>query len=131
MTATIGDFDAKGQRIILDLRVRLFSHLQRLPVAFYDRNRVGRLVVRTTNDVENLNELFTAGLVEVAADVLLLVGAVSMMFWTNAELALVTMSITPLVLLSLWAFRRTARERYRDMRRRIARLIQVFRKPKA
>ncbi|HEX7898995.1 MAG TPA: ABC transporter ATP-binding protein [Planctomycetota bacterium] len=111
-----------GQRIILDLRVRLFAHLQRLPVAFYDRNRVGRLVVRTTNDVENLNELFTAGLVEVAADVLLLIGAVAMMFRTNAPLALVTMSITPLVLLSLWAFRRTARERYREMRRRIARL---------
>jgi ATP-binding cassette, subfamily B, multidrug efflux pump len=111
-----------GQRIILDLRMRLFSHLQRLPVAFYDRNRVGRLVVRTTNDVENLNEMFTAGLVEVAADVLLLLGAIAMMFWTNAKLALVTMSITPLVLVALWAFRRTARERYREMRRRIARL---------
>jgi ATP-binding cassette, subfamily B, multidrug efflux pump len=111
-----------GQRIILDLRMRLFSHLQRLPVAFFDRNRVGRLVVRTTNDVENLNELFTSGLVEVAADVLLLLGAVAMMFWTNARLALVTMAITPLVLVALVAFRRTARERYRDMRRRIARL---------
>lgn len=111
-----------GQRIILDLRTALFAHLQRLPVAFYDRNRVGRLVVRTTNDVENLNELFTSGLVEVAADVLLLLGAVTMMFWTNAELAAVTMAITPLVLLALWAFRRTARERYREMRRRIARL---------
>ena len=111
-----------GQRIILDIRTRLFAHLQRLPVAFYDRNRVGRLVVRTTNDVENLNELFTAGLVEVAADVLLLLGAVGMMFAMNAKLAAVTLSITPLVFAALWAFRRTARERYRDMRRRIARL---------
>jgi ATP-binding cassette subfamily B multidrug efflux pump len=111
-----------GQRIILDIRTRLFAHLQRLPVAFYDRNRVGRLVVRTTNDVENLNELFTAGLVEVAADVLLLAGAVAMMFACNAELAAVTMSITPLVLLALVVFRRKAREQYREMRRRIARL---------
>lgn len=111
-----------GQRIILDLRLRLFSHLQRLPVAFFDRNRVGRLVVRTTNDVENLNELFTSGLVEVAADVLLLVGATAMMFYTSPKLALVTMSIMPLVLLALIGFRRTARERYREMRRKIAKL---------
>ncbi len=111
-----------GQRIVLDLRMRLFAHLQRLPVAFFDRNRVGRLVVRTTNDVENLNELFTSGLVEVAADVLLLLGATVMMFQTSPPLALMTMAIMPLVLLALLGFRRTARERYREMRRRIARL---------
>jgi ATP-binding cassette subfamily B protein len=111
-----------GQRIIYDLRLELFDHLQRLPIAFFDRNPVGRLVVRVTNDVESLNELFTSGLVEFAADLLLLVGVVVMMLLTHWKLALVTLAVTPLVLLLTLAFRGFARERYRDMRRKIARL---------
>jgi len=111
-----------GQRIIYDLRLELFDHLQRLPLSYFDRNPVGRLVVRVTNDVENLNELFTSGLVEFAADLLLLVGVVVMMFLTHWKLALVTLAVTPLVLLLTLAFRGFARERYRDMRQKIARL---------
>jgi ATP-binding cassette subfamily B protein len=111
-----------GQRIILDLRMDLFSHLQRLPVAFFDRNPVGRLVVRSTNDVENLNELFTSGLVEFAADLIMLVAVVVMMFLMSWKLTLVTMAVVPLVLAVTLLFRRVARDRYRDMRQKIARL---------
>jgi ATP-binding cassette subfamily B protein len=111
-----------GQNIILDLRMQLFAHLQKLSVSFFDRNPVGRLLVRVTNDVENLNELFTSGLVEFAADLLMLGGVVGMMFYTNAHLALVTMSVTPLILLATYFFRNVARKRYREMRLKIARL---------
>ncbi|HZE99974.1 MAG TPA: ABC transporter ATP-binding protein [Planctomycetota bacterium] len=111
-----------GQNIILDLRMQLFSHLQRLSVSFFDGNPVGRLIVRVTNDVENLNELFTSGLVEFAADLLMLGGVVGMMFYTNATLALVTMSVSPVILLATFLFRNVARKRFREMRTRIARL---------
>ncbi len=111
-----------GQRILFDLRGQLFAHLQRLSLSFFDRNPVGRLSVRVTNDVETLNELFTSGLVEFAADLLLLAGVLVMMFVTDWRLALAVMAVAPLVLAATLAFRRTARERYREMRERIARL---------
>src|SRR6185295_172519 len=110
-----------GQNIILDLRMQLFAHLQRLSVAFFDRNPVGRLIVRVTSDVENLNELFTSGLVEFAADLLMLFGAVAMLFYTNWKLASMTMLVTPFILLATYCFRNVARKRYREMRTRIAR----------
>ncbi len=111
-----------GQRIIRDIRNQLFGHLQRVPISFYDRTSVGRLVVRTTNDVENLNELFTSGLVTFFSDILLLAGAVGLMFYLNVQLTLVTMATAPLVVGLALVFRKLARERYREMRRRIARL---------
>jgi len=111
-----------GQNIILDLRMQLFSHLQRLSIAFFDRNPVGRLLVRVTNDVENLNELFTSGLVEFAADLLMLCGAIGMLFYTDVKLAAVTMMVTPFIFLATWLFRNVARRKYREMRTRIARL---------
>jgi len=111
-----------GQNIILDLRMQLFTHLQRLSVAFFDRNPVGRLMVRVTSDVENLNELFTSGLVEFAADLVMLFGVVAMMFYTNAKLAALMLAFSPLILLATYLFRNVARNRYREMRTKIARL---------
>ena len=111
-----------GQNIILDLRMQLFAHLQKLTVSFFDKNPVGRLIVRVTSDIENLNELFTSGLVEFAADLLMLFSVIAMMFYTNARLAWVTMSVTPFILLATFLFRNVARRRYREMRVRIARL---------
>ncbi|HLY08201.1 MAG TPA: ABC transporter ATP-binding protein [Planctomycetota bacterium] len=111
-----------GQDIILDLRMELFAHLQKLSVSFFDRNPVGRLIVRVTGDIENLNELFTSGLVEFAADLLMLFSVVGMMVYTNWKLALVTMSVTPFIFGATFFFRTVARKRYREMRVRIARL---------
>jgi ATP-binding cassette subfamily B protein len=111
-----------GQNVLFDLRMQLYAHLQKLSPAFFDRTSVGRLVVRVTHDVENLNELFTSGLVEFAADVLMLGGVVVMMFVVDTRLALVTLAVAPVVLAATLLFRRAARERYREMRRRIARL---------
>ena len=111
-----------GQRIMADLRRQIFGHLQRLPVAFFDRSPVGRLVTRVTTDVDALNELFTAGLVSIFGDVVLLAGIVGVLFWLNWRLALVTFAILPFLLaLTLW-FKVRARQSFREVRVRIARI---------
>jgi ATP-binding cassette subfamily B protein len=111
-----------GQRIIRDLRLDVYAHLQRVPVAFYDRNPVGRLVVRITNDVENLNELFTSGLVAFFSDIFLIAGALLVMFLMSWQLTLVCLACTPAILILVLAFRSLARAAYREMRVRIARV---------
>lgn len=111
-----------GQYIMRDLRNQIFDRLQRLPVAFFDRNPIGRLVTRVTSDVDALNELFTAGLVSIVGDVLLLVGIVGVLFWLNWRLALVTFAILPLLLaLTLW-FKIRARQSFREVRVKLARI---------
>src|SRR5688572_16991935 len=76
-----------GQKIMLDLRLELFEHLQRMPLAFYDRNPVGRLVTRITSDVEALNELFASGVVTFLADIMVLVGITITLLYVNISLA--------------------------------------------
>jgi len=111
-----------GQKIMYDLRREVFARFQRLPVAYFDKNPIGRLVTRVTTDVDALNELFTAGLVSIFGDVVLLAGIVWVLFWLNWKLALVTFAILPLLLaLTLW-FKVRARQSYREVRVRIARI---------
>jgi ATP-binding cassette subfamily B protein len=111
-----------GQRIMADLRRQIFGHLQRLPVAFFDRSPVGRLVTRVTTDVDALNELFTAGLVSIFGDIVLLLGIVGVLFWLNWRLALVTFAIMPLLLALTFWFKVRARQSFREVRVRIARI---------
>ncbi len=113
---------AVGQRAMADLRMDLFRHLQRLPVAFFHRNAVGRLVTRVTNDVDSLNELLTSGVVAVFGDVVTLVGIVVAMLWLDWRLALVALSVLPLVYAVTERFRRRALETYRAVRTRLARI---------
>ena len=113
---------AVGQRAMADLRMDLFRHLQRLPLAFYHRNAVGRLVTRVTNDVDSLNELLTSGVVAVFGDLLTLVGIVAAMVWLDWRLALVALSVLPLVYAVTERFRRRALEAYRAVRTRLARI---------
>jgi len=111
-----------GQYIMRDLRKEIFGHLQRLQVSYFDKNPVGRLVTRVTTDVDSLNELFTAGLVSIFGDVMLLVGIVGVLFWLNWKLALVTFCILPLLAgLTLW-FKIRARQSYRSVRVKIAKI---------
>jgi ATP-binding cassette subfamily B protein len=111
-----------GQRVIHDLRNALFAHLQRLDAPFFDRHPVGRLMTRVLNDVEAINELFTSGVVAVLGDTITLAGVVAIMFGMNWKLALVSWLLVPvLVGLGLY-FRRRARESYRGVRTRLARL---------
>jgi ATP-binding cassette subfamily B protein len=111
-----------GQKIMVDLRLEIFSHLQKLPLSFFDKNPVGRLMTRVTTDVDVLNELFTAGVVTLMGDVLVLVGILVIIFYLNFKLALVAMSVIPLIFLITVVFKIKARDSYRRVRTAIARI---------
>jgi ATP-binding cassette subfamily B protein len=111
-----------GQRVIHDLREAIFDHLLRLEARFFDRNPVGRLMTRVLNDVEAVSEAFTSGLFAIVADVITLVAVVAVMLWIDWRLALVTFSIVPILALVAVYFRLNARDAYREVRRRLARL---------
>jgi ATP-binding cassette subfamily B protein len=111
-----------GQRIMFDLRMRVFSHLQQLDLKFYDRNPVGRLMTRVTTDVDVLNELFTSGVVSVFGDLFTLVGIMAVLVWMDWRLALVAFSVLPLILLVTQWFRANVRDTYRQVRVWIARI---------
>jgi ATP-binding cassette subfamily B protein len=111
-----------GQRVMRDLRARLFAHLQRLPVAFFDRTPVGRLVTRVTSDVEALNELFTAGVVAGLGDLFTLVAIGVTMLVIDARLALAAFAVIPFVALVSRVFQRQVRGAYREIRTRVARI---------
>lgn len=111
-----------GQRVMYDLREQIFAKLQSIEVSFYDNNPVGRLTTRLTTDVDSLNELFTSGVVEVLGDIVLIAGALGMMFYFNWKLALVSLAVVPLLWAATMWFRRGAREGFRQVRTKIARL---------
>jgi ATP-binding cassette subfamily B protein len=111
-----------GQRIMFDLRMAIYGHLQRLDLRYYDRNPVGRLMTRVTSDVDVLNDLFTSGVVTVFGDVFTLVGIMVVMIWMNWKLALVAFSVLPLIVLVTQWFRRNVRDSYRVVRGWIARI---------
>ena len=113
---------AMGQYIMYDLRKEIFAHQQRLPVQYYDRNPVGRLMTRLTTDVDALNEMFTAGVIAIFGDVAMILYIAIWMFQDNWRLALVSFAILPLLAaLTTW-FRLGARASFRDVRIRIARI---------
>jgi ATP-binding cassette subfamily B protein len=111
-----------GQRVMQQLRVDIFSHLQRLPVRFFDRNPVGRLVTRVTSDVESLNELFTSGVVAGLGDLFTLVAIGALMLATDWRLALWSFAVIPLIFLTSHLFQRAVRTSYRDIRTKLARI---------
>src|SRR3984893_1087742 len=111
-----------GQRARFDLRRELMGHLQRLDIAFYDRNPIGRLVTRVTTDVEALNELFASGLVTILGDVLTLVFIIAIMFQLSPALTGIMLGVMPFVILTTVVFRRTVATSYRRIRIAIARI---------
>ena len=111
-----------GQRVMYDLRMEIFAHLQRLSVQYFDRNPVGRLMTRVTSDVETLNELFSSGVVTIFGDAFTLIAIMGMMLAIDWRLALVTFAVIPLVWVTARIFRRRVREAFRDIRYRLARL---------
>ncbi len=111
-----------GQRVMRDIRMQIFGHLQRLSVAFFDRNPAGRLITRVTSDVETLNELFTAGVVSGLGDLFTLVAISVAMLIMDWRLALASFAVIPFVVLVSGLFRKGVRETYRDIRVRLARI---------
>ena len=111
-----------GQRAMFDLRVDLFRHLGTLSLRYYDRNPQGRLVTRVTNDIEALNEMFAAVLVNLVKDILLLAGTIALLFAMNVRLAAIALTVIPVILAVSLLFRRHVRGVYREVRRLIAAL---------
>src|SRR3954463_826904 len=111
-----------GQRVMRDLRMEIFGHLQRLSVSYFDRNPAGRLITRVTSDVETLNELFTSGVVSGLGDLFTLLAISVAMLIMDWRLALASFAVIPFVVLVSGMFRKGVRETYRDIRARLARI---------
>ena len=111
-----------GQKVMFDLRSQIFRHLQRMHVAFYDKNPVGRLVTRVTTDVDALNEMFTSGVVSIFDDFFSLAGILAIMLCMNWKLALITFAVLPGIVIATKIFRDKVRDSYRRIRTAIARI---------
>jgi len=111
-----------GQNVMFDLRSQIFGHLQRLPLSFFDRNPVGRLITRLTSDVDALNDLLTQGLVSILGDAVTLVGIVIVMLILNWRLALVSLAVLPIVGMISRVFQTAMRTIYRTIRVRLSRV---------
>jgi ATP-binding cassette subfamily B multidrug efflux pump len=111
-----------GQKVMFDLRRQIFRHLQRLHVAFFDKNPVGRLVTRVTTDVDALNEMFTSGVVSIFEDLFVLFGILGVMLCMNWKLALITFAVLPFIVIATKIFRDRVRDSYRRIRVAIARI---------
>lgn len=111
-----------GQMVMFDLRSQIFRHLQGMHIGFYDKNPVGRLVTRVTNDVDALNEMFTSGVVSIFEDAFVLIGIVAVMLHMSARLALLTFAVLPLIAIATKIFRDKVRDSYRRIRVAIARI---------
>ncbi len=111
-----------GQRVMFDLRQEILQHLLRLPASFFDRNPVGRLVTRATNDVAAINEMYTSVLVNLLRDGFLLFGTLFVMFRLNGRLTMFILVLAPAIALTALVFRIKARAAYRTVRRRLAQL---------
>src|SRR5688572_7476831 len=111
-----------GQNAMRELREHVFEKLQSIDIAYYDRTPVGRLMTRMTGDVDALNELFTSGLIATLGDLVLIAGALSVMFHYNWRLALASLALVPLLAAATAWFRRGTRISYRMVRTKGARL---------
>lgn len=114
--------EVAGQKMMHDLRMKVFSHLQNLPVSFFDRNPVGRLVTRLTNDIQNVHEMFTSVLINLFRDVILLIGIVIILLHLHREMALISFSVIPLIFVTTLFFSRRARDAFREIRFKIAQM---------
>ncbi|MHC1739336.1 MAG: ABC transporter ATP-binding protein [Ignavibacteriaceae bacterium] len=132
-----------GQKTILDIRTKLYSHIQKLAARFFDKTPIGRIVTRVTNDIESLNELFSSGIIMIFSDVFIIIWILVFMFFMDWNLALVTLSVLPVLIYGTFLFRKKVREAFRDVRFHLARLnsymqehvtgisvVQIFNKEK-
>lgn len=130
-----------SQKIVFNIRQDLYSHIQSLSISYFDKNPVGRLVTRVTNDTETLNEMYTGVLVNLFKDIFILAGIIIVMLKMNFKLALISFSLIPLILIASIIFRKKIREVYRLGRVQLAKInstlnenitgmktIQIFKK---
>jgi ATP-binding cassette subfamily B multidrug efflux pump len=115
-----------GQTIIYNLRQQIFTHLQKMSISYFDRNPVGRLVTRVTNDTETLNDMYTNVLVSLLKDISILLGVVVIMFRMNVRLSLVVLSVVPILIPMTIIFRRKVRSIYREVRVKLAKINSIL-----
>lgn len=111
-----------GQSVMYDLRLQMFGHMQRLSLGFFDRNPVGRLMTRLTNDVDALNELLTSGAISVFGDIFTLLGIMVVLLLLNWQLALITFTVLPVLIVMASYFRIAMRDSFRAVRTRLSRM---------
>jgi ATP-binding cassette subfamily B protein len=111
-----------AQRCLADLRVAVFSHVQKLPMSYFDRNPVGRLVTRMTTDVDVLQEMFSSGVITLVSDFVMVAWILGIMFYLDVQLTLVSLALIPPMAFAINFFRVKARQTYRQIRERIARI---------
>jgi len=111
-----------GQKLMYDIRSKVFTHIQSLSLRFFDKNPVGRLMTRVTSDIESLNQMFTQGIVTIFGDIFLLVGIIGTLLYLNFKLALWTFSVVPILFLITFVFRSKVREGFRNIRKWLARI---------
>jgi len=109
-----------GQNVLCDIRLHLFDHLQSLSLDFYDRRVSGRILSRLTSDIDALQQLLTTGTINLAADLLSLVGIMVIMFLMHPGLALLTFTLIPVIYLVVNRLKRRSRAAYRDVRKKVA-----------
>lgn len=112
-----------GQKVLSTMRGDLFRHLQRLQPSYHDRRIVGVTVSHVINDVAEINELLSQGVVTLLGDAVVLIGIVVIMLTMNAKLALLTFAVLPLMFLATWLFSRQARSAFRETRSRVAAVV--------
>jgi len=111
-----------GQRIMLDIRLSLFSRMQSQSLRFFDRHPVGRLVTRVTNDIENLNEMFKSVFITVFKDLFILTGILIILLYLNWRLALICFTLLPVIFCVTFIFSSMAREAFRQLRATVAKI---------
>ena len=111
-----------GQNAIYDLRTKVFRHIQRQPLCFFDRTPVGRLITRTTSDVEALSDVLSAGVVVILGNLFRIAFILYFMFSLNWVLALVVLAVMPAMAYAVFLFRSKVRVQYRETRKQVARL---------
>jgi len=109
-----------GQSIIYRMRTEMFDHLHRLSLSFFDTNKVGKLMSRVQNDVQQVQELVTQGMLAMITSVLTLVGIAAIMITTNARLALITLTVVPVMAILIYVWQKYARRAFIRVRRAIA-----------
>ena len=114
--------EVTGQLVMRDLRRQIFAHLQCLPMRYFDRTPIGRIMTRTTNDVEALNEFFTEGVVSVFMDIFTLIAIVGFMAHMDVKLTLVSCVVVPVLFVTTFYLQGLAMSAYRELRTRLARL---------
>jgi ATP-binding cassette subfamily B multidrug efflux pump len=118
----INMMEITSQRVMYDIRMKVLSHIQRLSLSFFDKNPVGRLVTRATNDIEVLHEMFTSIVIMLLRDMFILIGVIALLLKLNWRLALVTFAVLPFMLWATAVFSVRIRDAFRQVRIKVARI---------